>query len=262
MAIVRVQGVSKKYQVGRLTSNLKDVAVGWLSGRHASRWVWALQDVNVCIKPGEAVGIVGHNGAGKSTLLRLLARVSKPTAGRIETNGRMAALLDLGAGFHPDLTGRENIFLNGTLLGLTRAQVARRFDEIVAFSEVESFIDTPVKHFSSGMTLRLSFAIAAHLNCDILLIDEVLAVGDASFSDKCLRRMRYLRDQGMTIVLTSHNLRTVESFCSRALMFRAGRMVADGLPEEVVKLCASEKLPSRAFDAGRTWRAQGVGAAD
>ena len=186
MQIAFAQDVSKRYQIGKHSTSLKSAAADWLSGRPSAQWVWALRDVNLSINAGESIGIIGHNGAGKSTLLRLLARVSKPTAGKIEINGRMAALLELGAGFHPDLTGRENVFLNGTLLGLKRSQISARFDEIVAFSEIERFIDTPVKHYSSGMTLRLSFAVAAHLDCDVLLIDEVLAVGDPSFAEKCL----------------------------------------------------------------------------
>src|ERR1700722_14512382 len=226
MQIVSVKDVSKRYRIGKHVTSLKETAVGWLSGRAADQWLWALRDVNVSVGAGESVGIIGHNGAGKSTLLRLLARVSKPTSGKIEIHGRMAALLDLGAGFHPDLTGRENVFLNGTLLGLKRSQISKQFDEIVAFSEVERFIDTPVKHYSSGMTLRLSFAIAAHLDCDVLLIDEVLSVGDQNFKEKCLQRMRRLRDQGMTIILTSHNFETVNTFCARALLFHEGCLVA------------------------------------
>jgi len=200
------------------------------------------------VNAGEVVGIIGHNGAGKSTLLRLLARTSKPTTGRIETKGHLAALLDLGAGFHPELTGRENIYLNGTLLGLTRKEISKRFDEIVAFSEIERFIATPVKHYSRGMTLRLSFAVAAHVNCDLLLVDEVLSVGDARFASKCLERMRRLRDQGMTIVLTSHNLQTVVDFCSRAVLFRDGSLIADGPPEEIVDLYSRKSSHSEAID--------------
>jgi lipopolysaccharide transport system ATP-binding protein len=234
MQIVSVQDVSKRYQIGKHATGLKEAAAGWFSSRTTAQWMWALRDVNLSISPGEAVGIIGHNGAGKSTLLRLLARVSKPTTGKIEVNGRMAALLELGAGFHPDLTGRENVFLNGTLLGLKRSQISKRFDEIVAFSEVERFIDTPVKRYSSGMTLRLSFAIAAHLDCDVLLIDEVLSVGDQDFAEKCLKRMRHLSNQGMTIILTSHDFQKVTKFCSRALLFYEGCLAADGLPQEVV----------------------------
>src|SRR3984885_12851571 len=202
MLMVRGCGISKRYRVGKPATSLKEALNCWLSGRQSADWFWALRDVSLSVNAGEAVGIVGNNGAGKSTLLRMLARLIKPTAGQIETKGRMAALLDLGAGFHPDLTGRENVFLNGTLLGLTRAEIRKSFDEIAAFSEIERFIDTPVKHFSRGMTLRLGFAIVAHLNCDLLLIDEVLSVGDARFAEKCLIRMRRLRDQGMTILIT------------------------------------------------------------
>jgi len=240
MGMIEVQAVSKRYRLGKHTTTLKESVAGWLTGAPSADWVWALRNVDVSVDAGEAVGIVGHNGAGKSTLLRLLARLSKPTTGRIVTKGRMAALLELGAGFHPDLTGRENVFLNGTLLGLTRAEIGRRFDEIVAFSEVERFIDTPVKHFSRGMMLRLSFAVAAHLNCDLLLVDEVLSVGDARFAEKCLARMRRLRDHGMTIVLTSHDLDTVVGFCGRALLVHGGSLVADGDPEDVVHLYASK----------------------
>lgn len=240
--MINVREVSKLYRIGKPATNLKEALSGWLSGRQSTEWLWALRDINLSVAAGEAVGIVGNNGAGKSTLLRLLARVSKPTMGQVETKGRMAALLDLGAGFHPDLTGRENVFLNGTLLGLTRAEIRRSFDEIVAFSEVEHFIDTPVKHFSRGMILRLGFAIVAHLNCDLLLIDEVLSVGDARFAEKCLTRMRHLRDQGMTILITSHDLPVMVSFCSRMLLFRKGRLAADGKPDDIVHLYRDKKL--------------------
>jgi lipopolysaccharide transport system ATP-binding protein len=252
--LIRVREVSKRYCVGKLPTTLKESIAGWLSGRQSGDCLWALRNVSFSVDTGEALGIVGHNGAGKSTLLRLLARVSKPTGGTIETKGKMATLLELGAGFHPDLTGRENIFLNGTLLGLTRAEITRRFDEIIAFSEVERFIDTPVKHYSRGMTLRLSFAIAAHVNCDLLLIDEVLSVGDARFAQKCLMHMQRLRDQGMTIVLTSHNLRTIVDFCSRALLFRGGSLVADGQPEEIVHLYSRKSSHSEAIDAQQALR--------
>jgi lipopolysaccharide transport system ATP-binding protein len=258
MPMIRIHGVSKRYRVGKHTTNLKQAVTGWLSGRPSADWSWALRDVSFSVNAGEAIGIIGHNGAGKSTLLRLLARVSKPTTGKIEIKGRMAALLELGAGFHPDLTGRENIFLNGTILGLTRAQIRKSFDEIVAFSEVERFIDTPVKQFSRGMSLRLSFAIAAHLSCDLLLVDEVLSVGDACFAEKCLVRMRRLRDQGMTIVLISHDLHTVVSFCSRALLFDGGSLFADGQPQEVVDLYGSTSGAPEVIDPQqalrrRTW---------
>jgi len=239
MLMVRGCGISKRYRVGKPATSLKEALNCWLSGRQSADWFWALRDVSLSVNAGEAVGIVGNNGAGKSTLLRMLARLIKPTAGQIETKGRIAALLDLGAGFHPDLTGRENIFLNGTLLGLTRAEIKKQFDEIVAFSELERFIDTPVKQFSSGMTLRLSFAIAAHVSCDLLLVDEVLSVGDTSFGEKCLARMRSLRNQGMTIILTSHDIGTVVDFCSRALLLEGGRLIGDGRPQDVADLYGS-----------------------
>jgi ABC-type polysaccharide/polyol phosphate transport system ATPase subunit len=256
MQIAFARDVSKRYQIGKHSTSLKSAAADWLSGRPNAQWVWALRNVNLSINAGESIGIIGHNGAGKSTLLRLLARVSKPTEGKIQINGRMAALLELGAGFHPDLTGRENVFLNGTLLGLKRSQISARFDEIVAFSEIERFIDTPVKHYSSGMTLRLSFAVAAHLDCDVLLIDEVLAVGDQVFAEKCLERMRRLSDQGMTIILTSHSSETVAKLCSRALLFHGGSLVADGPAQKVMDLYRDKAKPL----ASDPFRARIVGA--
>jgi lipopolysaccharide transport system ATP-binding protein len=221
---------------------LKQAAARWLSGGNSEEWVWALRDVDLTINSGEAVAMIGHNGAGKSTLLRLIAGVSKPTFGKIETHGRMAAIIALGAGCHPDLSGRENIFLNGTILGLTRAEIRRRFDEIVAFSELERFIDSPLKHYSSGMSLRLSFSVAAHLRCDILAVDEVLAVGDERFAEKCRERMGRLRDEGTTIVLATHNLPMVTSFCSRAVLFRQSRIEADGQTEDTVRLHREQSM--------------------
>lgn len=234
--LIRVDGVSKRYQFGDSAAGLKQAVAQWLAKGNSGQWLWALRDVDLTVDSGEAVGIIGHNGAGKSTLLRLIAGVSKATSGKIETRGRVGAIIALGAGCHPDLTGRENIFLNGTILGLTRAEIRRRFDEIVAFSELERFIDSPLKHYSSGMSLRLSFAVAAHLRCDILAVDEVLAVGDQQFAEKCRERMRRLRDEGTTIVLVTHNLATVSSFCSRAVLFRQGRVQADGQPAQIVRL--------------------------
>jgi ABC-type polysaccharide/polyol phosphate transport system ATPase subunit len=235
MTVVRVGEVSKRYPLGVATSSLKRAAAAWLSRRAAEEFVWALRDVSFSVDAGETVGLIGHNGAGKSTALRLLAGISKPDTGIVETHGRMAALIALGAGFHPDLTGRENIFLNGTLLGLTREEIRRRFDEIVAFSELEKFLDTPLRSYSSGMSLRLSFSVAAILSCDILLVDEVLSVGDEHFAEKCLTRMRRMRANGTTIILASHDLWTVSSFCSRAILFREGMIQADGPAEQVVE---------------------------
>jgi len=255
MTVVRAEGVSKRYPLGATASSLKGTIAGWLSRRSAEEFLWALRDVSFSVDSGETVGLVGHNGAGKSTMLRLLARISRPTTGRVQTRGRMAALIALGAGFHPDLTGRENIFLNGTMLGLTRQEIRRRFDEIVAFSELERFLDTPVRSYSSGMSLRLSFSVAAILSCEILLVDEVLSVGDEHFAEKCLARMRKMRADGTTIILASHDLWTVSSFCSRAILFRQGRIQADGAAERVVEQYQGELEGSQGA-AGETGSAE------
>ena len=195
---------------------------------------WALRDVCLDIAPGQTVGFIGPNGSGKSTALKLMAGILEPTEGTIAVNGRLAALLELGAGFHPDLSGRENIYLNGALLGFSRADIRRRFDEIVAFAELESFIDMPVKHYSSGMYVRLGFAVAVHLDPDILLVDEVLAVGDAAFQRKCLERIYEMKRRGVTIVLVSHDLDTVQRLCDTAVWFERGKVRAVGQPTDVV----------------------------
>ena len=196
---------------------------------------WALRDLSFTVRPGEVVGIIGRNGAGKSTLLKLLSRITDPTAGRITLRGRVASLLEVGTGFHPDLTGRENIFLNGAILGMTRGEIRQRLDEIVAFAEIEKFLDTPVKRYSSGMYVRLAFAVAAHLDPEILIIDEVLAVGDAAFQRKCLAKLQSAtRDEGRTILFVSHNLASVRQLCSRALVLQAGQLVADAAPTEAI----------------------------
>ena len=197
---------------------------------------WALKDVSFEIKPGEVVGIIGRNGAGKSTLLKILSRITEPTIGRLLIRGRVASLLEVGTGFHPELTGRENIYLNGAILGMTRAEIKQKFDEIVAFSEVERFLDTPVKRYSSGMYVRLAFAVAAHLEPEILVIDEVLAVGDAEFQKKCLGKMENsARCEGRTVLFVSHNLAAVESLCSSAVLLSDGRLVAKGNTKTIVK---------------------------
>jgi lipopolysaccharide transport system ATP-binding protein len=196
---------------------------------------WALQDVDLDVKAGEAVGFVGPNGAGKSTLLKLASSILFPTSGKVYVRGRVAALLELGAGFHPDLTGRENIFLNSSIMGMGRAEVLRKLDAIVAFSELEGFIDLPVKHYSSGMYVRLAFSTLIHINPDLLLVDEVLAVGDAAFQKKCLDRIERLQQSGCTIVLVSHNLDSVRNACQRAVWLDQGRVKADGRTEDVVK---------------------------
>jgi len=196
--------------------------------------IWALRDVSFDIKRGEIVGVVGRNGAGKSTLLKILGRITEPTTGQAEIYGRSGSLLEVGTGFHPELTGRENIYLNGSILGMRRAQIAQRFDEIVAFAEVERFIDTPVKHYSSGMYLRLAFAVAAHLETEILLVDEVLAVGDYRFQEKCLGKMKDVASSGRTILYVSHSMSSIQALCKRALAFSDGRLVADSTPQEVI----------------------------
>ena len=195
---------------------------------------WALRDVSFEVKPGEVVGIIGRNGAGKSTLLKLLSRITEPTAGRITLRGRVASLLEVGTGFHPELTGRENIFLNGAILGMTRAEIRRKFDEIVAFAEVEKFLDTPVKRYSSGMYVRLAFAVAAHLEPEILIVDEVLAVGDAEFQKKCLGKMQDVASQGRTVLFVSHNMEAMDRLTSRCLCLSEGQLVRDGPTSEVV----------------------------
>jgi lipopolysaccharide transport system ATP-binding protein len=200
----------------------------------ARKEFWALRDISVTVEEGEAVGIIGPNGAGKSTVLKLISRIIEPTSGEIEVNGRIGALLELGAGFHPDLSGRENIYLNGSILGLGRAEVNERLDDIVAFAELERFIDMPVRHYSSGMYVRLGFSVAVHTDPEILLIDELLAVGDAAFQRKCLDKIDELRRRGVTILFISHSADTVRSLCSRAIWLDEGHMIADGSAEAVV----------------------------
>ena len=196
---------------------------------------WALRNIDLTIQQGEVVGIVGRNGAGKSTLLKILSRITEPTEGRIRLRGRTASLLEVGTGFHPELTGRENIYLNGAILGMERQYIRNRFDEIVAFSGVAQFIDTPVKHYSSGMYLRLAFAVAAHLKSEILVVDEVLAVGDAEFQKKCLTKMSEVSSEGRTILFVSHNLSAVQRMCPRSLLLQAGQLIADGPTEDVLR---------------------------
>ena len=195
---------------------------------------WAIDDVSFGVKPGEIVGIIGRNGAGKSTLLKLLSRITKPTRGRIEINGRVGSLLEVGTGFHPELTGRDNVYLNGSILGMSRREVKAKFDEIVAFAEVEKFLDTPVKRYSSGMYVRLAFAVAAHLEPEILIVDEVLAVGDAGFQKKCLGTMSGFARSGRTVILVSHNLAVVEQLCTRAVLIQNGRVLGDGGANEII----------------------------
>lgn len=239
--VIDVDCVSKSYVLGAVQTSLREAIASAASkafrsrGKKAERELfWALKDVSYQVQQGEVVGIIGHNGAGKSTMLKLLSRVTHPTKGSIRTRGRMASLIELGAGFHPDLSGRENIFLNGSILGLKQAEIQRQFDSIVSFAGLEQFIDTPVKRYSSGMYVRLAFAVASHVMADLLLVDEVLSVGDLSFQDRSLKKMQELRDNGATIVFISHNMNAVRSFCQRALLMDHGRLVGSGTPAQII----------------------------
>jgi lipopolysaccharide transport system ATP-binding protein len=247
--VIQVENVSKRYIIGHqraagdgLRHVLEQAArapLKWLQARRTARKAtreefWALSDINLEIKQGEAVGIIGRNGAGKSTLLKLLSRITDPTKGRIRIRGRLASLLEVGTGFHPELTGRENIFLNGAILGMSRVEIKRKFDEIVAFSEVERFLDTPVKRYSSGMYVRLAFSVAAHLEPEILVIDEVLAVGDAAFQKKCLGKMNEVARHGRTVLFVSHQLPVVQNLCTRCVLLQEGRVAKHGPTKEVL----------------------------
>lgn len=208
--------------------------------------LWALQDLSFEMKQGERLGIIGRNGAGKSTLLKILSRITEPTRGRVRIRGRVASLLEVGTGFHPELTGKENIFLNGAVLGMSKREIERKFDEIVAFSEVEKFLDTPLKRYSSGMQVRLAFAIAAHLDPEILIVDEVLAVGDFAFQKKCLDKMQDVAESGRTVLFVSHDMGAINTLCERALLLHAGSLIAEGNASQVVEryLDTSSKLYS------------------
>ena len=238
--IIKIENISKQYQLGRRNapySTLRETLAkaaraprNFFSRDNSERKksFWALRDVSFEVEPGEIVGIIGRNGAGKSTLLKILARVTEPTAGRIELYGHANSLLEVGTGFHPELTGRENIFVNGAILGMKNAEIKRLFDEIVAFAEVENFLDTVVKRYSSGMYMRLAFSVAAHLNPDILIIDEVLSVGDAQFQKKCLGKVQDVARSGRTVLFVSHNMASVENLCSRGVVLEKGKVIYDG----------------------------------
>jgi len=208
--------------------------------------IWAVRDVSFEVKPGELVGVIGHNGAGKSTLLKILSRITRPTTGRAEIWGRLGSLLEVGTGFHSELTGRENLYLSGAILGMQKAEIDRKFDQIVAFAEVEHFMDTPVKHYSSGMYMRLAFAVAAHLDPDILLIDEVLSVGDLAFQRKCLEYAKRLQDGNATVLFVSHNMFAVKALCNRVIYIAEGRVQFDGSPEDAIQLYERESRLSTA----------------
>jgi lipopolysaccharide transport system ATP-binding protein len=246
--VIKVCGISKRYSLGSALAErtLKDALGSTVSklatalrsprnlGSREAREFWALRDVSFQVAAGEVVGIVGNNGAGKSTLLKILSRITEPTKGIVTYTGRVGSLLEVGTGFHPELSGRDNIFLNGAILGIRRRDIARHFDEIVAFAGIEPFIDTPVKRYSSGMYLRLAFAVSAYLDTDILLVDEVLAVGDVNFQQKCLARMHDVSRGGRTILFVSHNLTAIRALCKRTLLLDSGRLLADGETNQVL----------------------------
>jgi lipopolysaccharide transport system ATP-binding protein len=267
---IRVDNLSKSYRLGSRTANsyrtLRDTLAestagvwhglrrrfgngnGTANGTAKDDAFWALKDVSFEVQPGEVVGIIGRNGAGKSTLLKILSRIVEPTAGRCEVRGRMASLLEVGTGFHPELTGRENIYMNGSILGMGRKEIERKFDEIVAFSEIEQFLDTPVKRYSSGMYVRLAFAVAVHVEPQILVVDEVLAVGDLAFQQKCLKHMRSLTRKGMTILLVSHNMAAIQSCCQRAMFLERGQIEGEGGTVEVIEQYRAAQLDNKAPD--------------
>jgi lipopolysaccharide transport system ATP-binding protein len=241
--VIAATGLGKQYRIDRragharfdtLAESLTGMFKGLARARMERETLWALRDVAFEIRAGEVVGMIGHNGAGKSTLLKILSRITDPSEGIAEIEGTVGSLLEVGTGFHPELTGRENIYLNGAILGMKRADITARFDEIVSFAETEAFLDTPLKHYSSGMYLRLAFAVAAHLQPDVLIVDEVLAVGDAAFQRKCLGKMGDVAKQGRTVLFVSHNMGAVRSLCTRALVFSAGRVEFDGLTDEAI----------------------------
>ncbi len=248
---IRLQNLGKQYRIGQRSNykTLRETLTNAVSfpvrrllqgskSKHEnaqSNDFWALRDVSFEVKRGETVGIIGRNGAGKSTLLKILSRITEPTVGDGEINGRVSSLLEVGTGFHPELTGRENIYLNGAILGMKSGEISRKFDDIVDFAEVEKFIDTPVKHYSSGMYLRLAFAVAAHLEPEILIIDEVLAVGDAAFQKKCLGKMQNVADKGRTVIFVSHNMTAIQALCSRGIVLSEGRVVADASADDAVR---------------------------
>src|SRR5438874_1787502 len=245
---IAIEKLGKRYTIGAAqagAATLGESLASWatapwrrfthLSGRSAETQFWALEDVTFSVAVGEVIGIVGPNGAGKSTLLKILSRITPPTTGYAELTGRVSSLLEVGTGFHPELSGRENIFLNGAILGMYRSEIRRKFDAIVSFAELEPFIDTPVKRYSSGMFVRLAFSVAAHLEPEVLIIDEVLSVGDLHFRNRCLGRMNDLKDQGRTVLFCSHDMTSIRQLCTRAMMLEAGHLVEDGAPADVTR---------------------------
>ena len=262
MRSIVVENVGKQYNIGEHRSpygTLRESMMRTMSslprifrpgGKASERSIWALKEVGFEVKPGEVVGLIGRNGAGKSTLLKVLSRITEPTEGRIELRGRVASLLEVGTGFHHELTGRENIFLNGSIMGMKREEIERKFDEIVAFAEVSKFLDTAVKHYSSGMYVRLAFAVAAHLEPEILIVDEVLAVGDASFQRKCLDKMKEVSQHGRTVLFVSHNMPAISRLCARTILLDEGKLVQDGPSHKIVSTYLQSGLGTSAL---RKW---------
>ncbi len=244
--VIQVKNISKQYSMGRsstVTPTLREALISTIkfprkgvngNGASESDLLWALRDISFEVNSGEVVGIIGRNGAGKSTLLKILSRVIKPTTGEVCIYGRVGSLLAIGTGFHPDLTGRENIFLNGAIIGMKRDEIRRKFDDIVAFAEVQRFLETQVKYYSSGMYLRLAFAVAAHFEPEILMLDEVLAVGDAAFQRRCLEKMKQVSREGRTVFFVSHDLMSMQQLCNRALLIESGQLLEDGNVDEVI----------------------------
>jgi len=270
--VIKVEQLGKAYRVRHETGAYRYIALRDVLVEKCTRLIrssgfaksgceefWALKDVSFGVKLGEVVGIIGRNGAGKSTLLKILSRITEPTAGRVRLKGRVSSLLEVGTGFHPELTGRENIYLNGTILGMTKKEIDRKFDAIVSFSGVERFIDTPVKRFSSGMQVRLAFSVAAHLEPEILIVDEVLAVGDAAFQKKCLGKMQDVAAGGRTVLFVSHDLAAVEKLCSRAILLEAGRCQADGSTPQTIAHYQNSLVHAGAADVAQRNDRKGEG---
>ncbi|MCH8329768.1 MAG: ABC transporter ATP-binding protein [Bacteroidetes bacterium] len=250
--IIEVNGISKRYKIGKSLDpylTIRDSLFGiFKKGGIAKEEIWALKDVSFDVTPGDSLGIIGANGAGKSTLLKILSRITYPTSGKIIARGRIASLLEVGTGFHPELTGRENVYLNGSILGLRRNEINARYDAIVDFSGVEKFLDTPLKHYSTGMQLRLAFAVAAHLDPEILVIDEVLAVGDAAFQRKCLGKMEEVTGEGRTILFVSHNMNALRKICNKGILLENGSIEFEGSASDAVSFYLNRSIPDEAVE--------------
>lgn len=274
---VKIENVSKEYRLGAIGgTTLRDdlqrlkakllkkedptLTIGAQSGTLNEKFL-ALDDISLEIRKGEAIGIIGHNGAGKSTLLKLLSRVTAPTKGTISFNGRIASMLEVGTGFHPELTGRENVYMNGAILGMTKDEITEKFDEIVAFAEMEKFIDTPVKRYSSGMYVKLAFSVAAHLDSEIMIMDEVLAVGDVNFQQKCLQKMRKVaKEEGRTVLYVSHNMATIKTLCDRCIVLKKGQIVFDGNVDEAINVYSNDfnLIAKKEYDFTQGKRIDGI----